>query len=430
VTGRTSGPRVGGHAELVRGISCTDPASGEVLPCRRRERAGYAGEVVVVVEKSAVRVRIAVAVALLAGAVAVPVLLSRADEGREADPGRSAAATGASTATPAPSSEATAEPTMAAEVAPPVELSAVAETRPVAHGGDAADDVAFWVDREDPSASIVIGTDKDGALLVYDLSGRERQSLPVGRVNNVDVRGTLVTFTDRSDNTIGIRRVDPDTRRLRDVPGRSIRVDFDVYGACMYESRATGDVFVFVTSTAGQVQQWRLDTRRSGAVDGTLTRSFEVGSKAEGCVADDELGDLYVGEEAVGVWRYGAEPGDGTAREQVARATAEGPLVPDVEGLALVREPGGAGYLIVSSQGNNSFAVYRRQAPHDFVTSFTVADGNGIDGVTDSDGIEVTTEALGPQFPSGVFATQDRTNDGGNQNFKLVPYQEIDRLLD
>jgi 3-phytase len=100
-----------------------------------------------------------------------------------------------------------------------------------------------------------------------------------------------------------------------------------------------------------------------------------------------------------------------------------------VEGLALVRGAAGSGYLIVSSQGNNSFAVYRRKAPHAFVTSFKVVNGNGIDGVTGTDGIDVATAPLGPLFPSGVFIAQDQTNDGGNQNFKLVPYEQLGRLM-
>ena len=49
---------------------------------------------------------------------------------------------------------------------------AVVETDPVPNGDGAADDPAIWVDRDDPSRSTVIGTDKDGGLGVYDLTGR------------------------------------------------------------------------------------------------------------------------------------------------------------------------------------------------------------------------------------------------------------------
>ena len=61
------------------------------------------------------------------------------------------------------------------------------ETDPVENHGDAADDPAIWVNSHSASQSRIIGTDKKGALNSYDLAGKLVQSLPVGRVNNVDV---------------------------------------------------------------------------------------------------------------------------------------------------------------------------------------------------------------------------------------------------
>src|SRR4051812_47649993 len=58
-------------------------------------------------------------------------------------------------------------------------------------GGDAdADDPAIWVNRIEKAKSRVIGTAKNGGLRVYDLTGREVQSIAPpadGRFNNVDV---------------------------------------------------------------------------------------------------------------------------------------------------------------------------------------------------------------------------------------------------
>lgn len=100
----------------------------------------------------------------------------------------------------------------------------------------------------------------------------------------------------------------------------------------------------------------------------------------------------------------------------------------DVEGLAIAYGKDGAGYLMVSSQGNHSYVVYRREGNNEFVKKFRVGDGNGIDGAEETDGIDVTTENLGPAFPNGVFVVQDGFNDKGNQNFKLVPLQAIVKL--
>ena len=67
----------------------------------------------------------------------------------------------------------------------------------VPHDGDAADDPAVWVNPDDPSKSVIVGTDKEGGLMVYDLAGRQLQYLPVGDMNNVDVRPAADGFHAR-----------------------------------------------------------------------------------------------------------------------------------------------------------------------------------------------------------------------------------------
>ena len=240
-------------------------------------------------------------------------------------------------------------------------VRAQVETAPVSHEDDAADDPAIWVDGRDPSRSTVIGTDKQGALLVYDLSGRQLQSLPVGDVNNVDVRAelgpgtgfrlggesvSLVTASDRVNNSIAVFAVDPDTRELRDVAARRITTDVPVHGLCMYRSEASGRTYVYAVSEEGEVEQWELLATDEGTVDGEKVRSLTLESDAEGCAADDELGALYVGEESRGIWRFGAEPDDGEDRILVASTSDDGPLVADVEGLAIARGADVTGFLI------------------------------------------------------------------------------------
>ena len=154
-----------------------------------------------------------------------------------------------------------------------------------------------------------------------------------------------------------------------------------------------------------------------------------MGSQVEGCVADDELGLLYVGEENVGIWRYDAEPTIDTERTLVDSTGVTGHLTADVEGLTLAYGPPGGGYLIASSQGSDEFVVYRRTGANEHLATFQIVEGNGIDGVTHSDWIDVLEANLGLQFPRGVFVTQDQRNDGAHQNFKLVPWQDIETLI-
>jgi hypothetical protein len=114
---------------------------------------------------------------------------------------------------------------------------------------------------------------------------------------------------------------------------------------------------------------------------------------------------------------------------------AGGHLVADVEGLTIYYSQGSDGYLIASSQGEdnpthilaNTFAVYRRDGNNEYVMNFRIAENTalGIDGVSNTDGIGIANVFLGSAFPQGVFVAQDGHNSGGNQNFKLVPWENI-----
>jgi len=314
----------------------------------------------------------------------------------------------------------------------PGEVQATVETDPVPGSGDAADDPCIWIHPTNPALSTVIGTDKSGFyLLVYDLDGSEIQRVSSGKMNNVDLRYNfplggstvaLVTATNRSNDTIEAYTVDPATRKLE--AAGSIAAGLAVYGMCMYVSPVNGDTYVFVNSSGGRVEQWRLGDGGSG-VTGTRVRSFNVGSIVEGCVADDERGYFYVAEETQGIWRYGAEPGDGTTRTLVDATGSGGHLTADVEGLAIYYAAGGAGYLLASSQGDSSYVAYERGGDNAFVMKFRVVTGGGIDGTSDTDGIDVTNLALGASFPQGLFVVQDGGNDSGNQNFKLIPWESV-----
>jgi len=324
----------------------------------------------------------------------------------------------------------------------PVEVPASVETKPVPHGGDAADDPVIWLHPTDPSQSTVIGTDKKGGLAVYDLAGNLLEYVPDGRMNNMDLRYdfllsgqrvALVVATDRTDQKHGrlaIYRVNPTTRGLEEVTGPDASTGGDAYGACMYHSVTTGRYYTFNIAD-NQVQQWELFDNGNGQVSIRLVRAVPLSSQGEGCVADDEFGYLYVGEEDVGIWKLGAEPNDGSEPTLVDSVEPEGHLVAEVEGLTLYYTGTGTGYLIASSQGSDEFLVYRRDGNNAYVGRFKITDSNGIDAVTHTDGIDVTNVALGKAFPEGVFVVQDDKNTDPDeyQNFKLVSWKAIANAL-
>ncbi len=199
---------------------------------------------------------------------------------------------------------------------PIVPAPSVRETTPVESTGDAMDDPAVWVHPTDPSRSLVIGNNKQGALETYDLEGNRVQQLSdaVTFWGNVDVRqgvpvagvvGDIVAVYHRG---LQLYRVDPSTRLLTRV-NEETAIPTPGEGLCLYSSPETGRLYAFVIAISGTLRQFEIrDDDQDGLLEGVEVRQFAVGSEAEGCVADDERGALYVSEEEVGLWRYGAEP--------------------------------------------------------------------------------------------------------------------------
>lgn len=317
------------------------------------------------------------------------------------------------------------------------EVAATLETAPVPSAGDAADDAAIWFNAQAPEMSAIIGTDKDSGLAVYALSGEQLQFVPDGEMNNVDLRDgfllgneqvTLVTAGNQSDSSLALYRLHPQTRRLENIAARKI-ITCPPYGSCMYRSPASGKFYYFVNSRKGAVEQWELHDNGAGKVEATKVRAFNIGLRPEGCVADDELAHLYLGVEEKGIRKYGAEPSTGEQFVRIDSTSRGGHVRRQVEGLAIYYGAARTGYLIASSQGNDAFVIYRREGDNDYVATFNIVAGNGIDEVTHTDGIDVASNNFGADYPLGFFIAQDDTNDTSNQNFKIVPWHVIQRSI-
>ena len=315
-----------------------------------------------------------------------------------------------------------------------------------------ADDPAIYVHPTDPAQSFVITALKNGGFAVYDLQGQEIQletSQDI-RYNNVDLiygydlegeTVDLAVFSDRANDTLAIYRIDPHNRQLTnitsaDIPATIFGVDDGeqtAYGLATYTS-PSGTAYAFVSQSNGnQVAQLKLVTDGE-TVDAEVVRTLDVpvpdgvepeDAQVEGMVVDRELGYLYVAQEEYGILKYGAEPNSGKdvqlIVETVKDFNPDSPLEADVEGLTLYYGEDGSGYLLASSQGNNTFAVYERSDSNSYLGRFA------IDGVEESDGADVVNSPLGEQFPLGLLVVQDGSDepevvlqdpeDGEIQNF-------------
>lgn len=366
-----------------------------------------------------------------------------------------------------------------AEILPTV--SPTVETRPTLLDNDTersdADDPAIYVHPDDAANSFVITAVKDGGLRVYDLGGKLIQTIAPDNVryNNVDVlygfelgceTVDLAIASDRRNDKVVIFKINPDGTDgayLTDITDSSIGTLFQsapflppysastrsAYGVAAYSSPVTGEDYVFVNRReTGDVVQLKLIDAGNGKVGVEAIRNFTVpippGAPAdtdpqlEGMVVDKETGILYIGQENVGIWRYRAEPNGGTTGILIDTVKELGGknLTDDVEGLTIYYGADGTGYLLASSQGDNTFAVYSRQT-NEFLGRFAIGANGSIDGVQESDGADVINVPLGPNFPFGLFVTQDGSNDPAvlqeddgeleniSANFKFVPWENI-----
>lgn len=364
-----------------------------------------------------------------------------------------------------------------------------------------SDDPAIWVHPSKPEKSLVIATQKDGGLVVFDLKGRVRQVIAPQeygglRYNNVDLiygfrlghdQADIAVVSDRARDTLAVYRIDPRRLMLDDItaPGMPDTIfgvddgDHTAYGLAAYTSPSDGRSYAFVSQAGGNlIAQLELFSQRGGGVSARLVRMLELpvptgdpeDSQAEGMVVDRELGVLFVAMEGeLGILRVPAEPGTGDVFQLVASIEADY-LKPDLEGLTIYYGPSHTGYLLVSSQGDSTYAVLDRSYPHAYLGSFVIGDlrpargkgprdddqsdeddehqrdyGRGrrgvpsapIDQVNESDGADVINVPLGRAFPYGLLVVQDGANDPQvliqddeqleniSTNFKLVPWEDV-----
>ncbi|AFZ60317.1 phytase [Anabaena sp. PCC 7938] len=341
-----------------------------------------------------------------------------------------------------------------------------------------ADDPAIYVNAEDSANSLVLTSVKNAGLRVYDLSGELLQTVNPGgiRYNNIDLQYgfqldgesiDIAVASDRNNDKLVIFKINPNSSNgnyLEDITDSNIGTIFQAapfdppyepssrssYGLTIYRSPFTNDYYVFTgRRETGDIAQLKLIDIGNGKIGAELVREFTVPTingidpQTEGMVVDQETGFLYIGQENVGIWKFDAEPnGSNTGKLiDVVKSLGGSNLVDDVEGLTIYYGANGTGYLIASSQGDNTFAAYTREGNNEFLGRFGIGNNGAIDSVQESDGADVINVPLGANFPYGLFVTQDGNNDPAklveddgeienvNSNFKFVPWENIANTL-
>lgn len=314
---------------------------------------------------------------------------------------------------------------------------------------DDPDDPAIWVNPADPARSLVVGTNKvaapKGALVVFDLDGKIHQTVAgLDRPNNVDIEYGLplndgavdiAVTAERLQGQLRVFKVDAEglvditsagnTRVFADRSGEQAAP----MGVSLYKRPRDGVIFAIVAPKNGPAEgylgQYRLTDDGAGRVKATFVRYFGMFSgkgEIEAVAVDDELGHVYYADEGDGIHKYAADPDGVTAGAQLAHFGREG-FRGDREGIAIYAQPGGTGYVVCTDQipGNAEYHVFRREGepgnPHDHTKTLQVFKG----GADETDGIEITSQPLGPRFPKGLMVTMN----SGPKNFLYFHWADI-----
>lgn len=308
-----------------------------------------------------------------------------------------------------------------------------------------SDDPAIWIDRKDPSKSMILGTDKqelDGGLYAFDLKGnmlKDRKAYPLDRPNNVDLAYDFVLNGDTLDVAVATERGKgqirvfslPDLKAI-DNGGISVFADDSpnnqVMGVALYKRASDNKLFAIVSRKEGTVNvdkylyQYELVSDSLG-VRGELVRKFGQFSgtkEIEAIAVDTELGYVYYSDEHFGVRKYYADPEKGN--EELAQFGLTG-FADDREGISIYKTGAKTGYILVSDQGAHQFQVFaregNRQNPHmhNLIATIPVA-------AMSSDGSETTSVALGPDFPNGLFVAMS-----DNKTFEIYDWRDLEKRI-
>jgi 3-phytase len=313
-----------------------------------------------------------------------------------------------------------------------------------------SDDPAIWIDPEDPGKSLVLGTDKGGTVVVFDLDGRiipEKTVTGLQRMNNIDVEYgftlggetiDIAVATERPASALRVFRL-PDMTAIDNggitvFEGETGDASLPM-GIALYKRPADGTIFAVVSRKTGPsgsyLWQYRLDDDGAGNVVGAKVREFGTFSDAtsmdegvaelgeiESIAVDDALGYLYYSDELTGVRKYHADPDAPEANVELALLATDG-FADQREGISIYTVEDGTGYILVSDQQGNAFRIYTREGspgdPHDhrFVKSVKVS-------TNESDGSEITSAVLDPRFPSGLFVAMS-----DNRTFHYYSWDDI-----
>lgn len=297
-----------------------------------------------------------------------------------------------------------------------------------------SDDPAIWINKEDPSKSLVIGTDKGnddgiGGLFVFDLEGKIVGHVDsIARPNNVDVAYNFKLGSQLIDIAVCTERYTNKIRAFK-LPEMT-PVDnggIDVFkneehrapmGIALYTNPQDSEVYAIVGRKYGPEEKylWQYHLQgKNGTLTGEVVRKFGKFSgvkEIEAIAVDNELGYIYYSDENTGIRKYYAHPDSSDV--EIALFGTEG-FADDNEGISIYKETDSTGYILISDQQANLFHIFSREGSpedpnqHKLIKKVWVS-------TNESDGSDVTSMSLNDTFSKGLFVAM--SDDGTFQYYK------------
>ncbi|RYF88780.1 MAG: phytase, partial [Caulobacteraceae bacterium] len=247
----------------------------------------------------------------------------------------------------------------------------------------------------------IAGSGGLGGVELYDAKGARVSSAPAGEVVGLDVRYG-VPLNGRSETVLGV--MDAQQSRLRfftvgdtltEVTAGVLSADLSAESGCLYKSPLDGSLFMFALGAGGEIDQWSIFDNGQGRLDGRLVRRLHIASEASYCTVDDLSGALYIAEQAVGVWKFDAEP-EAETIPTLIDAVGLGRVTEEAGGVAVVDGGPGARYLITSNASANDFHVFNREDGHRYLGSFSAAGVEAAGGLAAGGGLFLATNGDNP----------------------------------
>ncbi|SDE52322.1 phytase [Glycomyces harbinensis] len=306
-----------------------------------------------------------------------------------------------------------------------------------------------------------------------------------GRYNNVDLisdfkldgeKVDLAVASDRGMDTLGVFKIEDG--ELEDVTAASgplifsenqeeINGEKTAYGLATWQDRsgayalvsrnAVSEVALLKLKADGDEVTWQkvrtldLPAEFNLPNDTTWSPCDDTGQEAqvEGMVVDKTTGTAYLGQELVGIWKVDADlKGDAELVDTAIEFGLPGVYDPetdeceygtnpgyggehlhtDIEGLTIYYTSRDKGYLLASSQGDDTYGVYEIEGDNDYLGNFGIESGK-VDSTQHSDGADVVNVSL-PGYRGGLLVVQDGDNtpegsEESSTNFKFVAWNEV-----